>query len=932
MSPRYLLLSATCLSVGFGTVAHAQQENPDAAQPVEVNTSPAAPGTIVVQAERLRGQLDVEQPPLLELNEADIASLGANSIEELIEAIGPQTGSSQGRGAGRPVFLVNGIRIGSFRELRSYPPESVAKVEVMPEEVAQRFGFAPDRRVVNIILKENFSSREVELEFEAPDRGGYWRNGQEFALLTINDGARMNFNLEASDRNQLTEAERDIVQTDGSVSDLASDPDPAQFRSLVNDTRELQASINWAKAFLDSGASVSLNLQYDRFDGTGLSGLNGVLLTAPDGSSAFRTFGADDPLEIRNARDTLSSSASYSRQLGGYQLTATADASLIENETEIDRRVDTQALIDAAASGTLAIDGLIPVQADAGFDVARSQTITTVNKATLRGSPLLLPSGEVSTTFDLGLNWQRINSEDTRTAGETQLSRRQFEGGVSIVVPLTSRREGFLDTLGSFSLNGSIGFEDLSDFGSLMDWTAGLNWAPTNRLNLAATYVWREAAPGLSDLGSPTVTTFNVPVFDLVNGETVLATVTSGGNPDLLAETQRDWRFSANWQIPFWDNTTFFGEYISNRSSDVTRGFPALTEETEAAFPDRVVRDAGGNLVSLDRRSVTFDSARSERLVFGLFTRGSWGGSASGEADGGRRGPSAGMRREGRPGPPPGAEGRGPPTPEQRERFMAFREKLCADDGMAFLEQIAGAVERGEDLSEQFPDLDLTRAQRMLERFKGEDGSIDRERLGQFRERICSMDPEQMRGGPSGGDSSEQRPAGTIPNPISGGFGRDGRGRYFASLNHTIELENQILIAEGGDALDLLDGDTQSDFGQPRHSTQLQAGFFRDGKGIRLSGFYTGKARINGNAVTGASPLFFEDLATFNLRVFANLGTLTGAENGPLKGLTVSLLANNVLDAQRRIVDDNGDTPLRYQPFLIDPNGRYLGIDIRKVF
>ncbi|NNK46075.1 MAG: hypothetical protein HKP43_05535, partial [Altererythrobacter sp.] len=180
MSPRYLLLSATCLSFGFGTVAHAQQEDPDAAQPAEVNTSATTPGTIVVQAERLRGQLDVEQPPLLELNEADIASLGANSIEELIEAIGPQTGSSQGRGGGRPVFLVNGIRIGSFRELRSYPPESVAKVEVMPEEVAQRFGFAPDRRVVNIILKENFSSREVELELEAPDRGGYWRNEQEF--------------------------------------------------------------------------------------------------------------------------------------------------------------------------------------------------------------------------------------------------------------------------------------------------------------------------------------------------------------------------------------------------------------------------------------------------------------------------------------------------------------------------------------------------------------------------------------------------------------------------------------------------------------------------------------------------------------------------------------------------------------------------------
>ena len=928
MPPKFLFLATSSLSMGFASVVHAQEASDDAQIPAEIQAATVPSDAIVVQGERLRGQLDVEQPPLLELNEEDIASLGANSIEELIEAIGPQTGSSQGRGGGRPVFLVNGIRIGSFRELRSYPPESVAKVEVMPEEVAQRFGFPPDRRVVNIILKDNFSSREVELEFEAPDRGGYWRNEQEFTLLTINDGARMNFSLEANDRTQLTEAERGIIQTQGSVSGVEGDPDPAKFRSLLSDSREIEGSVNWAKAFLNSGASVGLNLTYNRFDATSFSGLDSVTLTAPDGSSVVRTFGEDNPLETRSGRDTISAAASYSRRIGSYQMTATADASLIESENEIDRRADTQSLIEAAADGSLDIFGVIPRQADAGFDISRSQTITSANKVTLNGSPLLLPGGEVSTTFDLGLNWQSIRSEDTRTTTDTDLSRRQLEGGLNVVVPLTSKREGFLDALGSFTLNGSVGFEDLSDFGALMDWTAGLNWAPTSRLNLQATYIWREAAPGLNSLGAANFTTFNVPVFDLVNGETVLASVTTGGNPDLLAETQRDWRFSANWQIPFWDNTTFFGEYIRNRSSDVTRGFPALTAEIEAAFPDRIVRDAGGTLLSIDRRPVTFDSTRSERLVFGLFTRGSWGAAApSGRGEGRGSRPEAGG---GRPeGPAPGAARGGPPTPEQRERFMAFRKRLCAEDGMALLEQIAEAIERGDDLSEQFPDLDLSRAQRMLARFAADDGTIDRDQLSQWRERLCSMDPEQMRGGPSGGDRSGQRP---IPNPISGGFGRDGRGRYFASLTHTYELENEVLIAEGGPLLDLLDGDTEGDFGQPRHATRLETGFFRDGMGIRTSARYTGSARVNGNAVTGTSPLFFDDIATFDLRVFANLGTLTKAESGWRKGLVVTLVADNVFDAQRRVVDQNGDTPLRYQPLLIDPNGRYLGIDIRKTF
>ena len=99
---------------------------------------------IVVEGVRTRGSLDVPQAPILELDEADIAALGTTSVEEMLSAIAPQTGSTRGRGGGgHPIVLVNGIRIGSFRELRSYPPEAIEKVEVLPEEVAQSLGFRP---------------------------------------------------------------------------------------------------------------------------------------------------------------------------------------------------------------------------------------------------------------------------------------------------------------------------------------------------------------------------------------------------------------------------------------------------------------------------------------------------------------------------------------------------------------------------------------------------------------------------------------------------------------------------------------------------------------------------------------------------------------------------------------------------------------------
>src|SRR3990167_296978 len=229
MFQRYSLALGTGVALGLLNPAFVLAQDgldPD-------STSEADTGEILVQGNRLRGQLNAPQAPILELSEADIAAVGATSVADLLSAIAPQTGSARGRGGGgQPVILVNGLRIGSFRELRSYPPEAIAKVEVLPEEVAQQFGFAPDQRVVNVILKERFSSREIEVEAGGPDRGDYFTNEQEFTWLRIRNGARINTNIEISDTSLLTEADRGVIQT-SAVSDLATDPDPAIYRSLL---------------------------------------------------------------------------------------------------------------------------------------------------------------------------------------------------------------------------------------------------------------------------------------------------------------------------------------------------------------------------------------------------------------------------------------------------------------------------------------------------------------------------------------------------------------------------------------------------------------------------------------------------------------------------------------------------------------------------
>ena len=59
---------------------------------------------------------------------------------------------------------------------------------------------------------------------------------------------------------------------------------------------------------------------------------------------------------------------------------------------------------------------------------------------------------------------------------------------------------------------------------------------------------------------------------------------------------------------------------------------------------------------------------------------------------------------------------------------------------------------------------------------------------------------------------------------------------------------------------------------------------------------------------------------------------MTGKNEGFLKDTRISLRADNLFDAQRRVRDEAGNTPINYQPFVIDPVGLYLGIDLRKLF
>ena len=888
------------------------QEAPASDGDAEATAEMDEDGDIVVYGTRLKGQLVIDQPPLAEYDEADIAAFGANSIADVIAAIAPATdsGARGGRGGGRPVFLINGIRVSSWREFRSYPPESVAKVEVFPEEVAQRFGYSPDQRVVNIVLKPNFQALTAEFEYEQPEDGGYSRNEQELTWLRIGEKGRLNLNLDVEDRSLLTEAERGLT-TPGAE-------DEAEFRSLVSDTMAVQLEANYARSLIETGTSFSLNGTVNYGESLSLSGL------ATDGVTV---------LERRGESDSYSAGLTVNQPFGAWNATFTSDNTYANSETQIDR--------DDAS----------------GFDTARSRTYTTANKATLNGFPLQLPAGELSTTLDLGLDWTRIESEDTRSDDALALARRRLNAGLTIAAPI-ARRGGPLGAIGDLTLVATGGVEDLSDFGTLANWSLGANWSPFDNLNFSATRIWREVAPSLTNLGSPQIEELNATVFDYRTGDTVLATLVTGGNPNLAAETQADWKFGANWELPFWDDARLNVDYGINRSRDVT-STPAFSSAFEEAFPDRVTRDVAGDLLAVDRRPLTLYESRSRILSFGFNVRGQIGKEPERSE---RRGgpPQDGGENAARRDAPGGGSGGGfdparmeaireafckvpeGETPDLSQIPEQFRARLLDENGNPDPEKIAAARQRfcgeeAEQRGERFaamraaicadpPKLDGLPDQ-MLARLKGEDGEIDPEKLAALRERMCSAE-----GGAQGSEQGQRRGRGGMMRMFGGGNSRDTRPRYFLSLNHNITLENEVLLSQTGPLFDQLDGFVLGSGAVPRHSARLEGGIFWQGYGLRLSGNYVGDAVIRGGDFPGSSDLFFDDLATFDIRLFANLGEIFEKEDGWMKDLRLAFVIDNVFDARRRITDATGEVPAAYDPLRIDPNGRYLGFDIRKAF
>jgi len=147
-------------------------------------------------------------PPEETFTAADVRAFGVSSMADLLSELTPQTTSGLG---GAPVVLLNGRRISGPGEMRDIPTEAIQRVEILPEEVALKYGYAADQKVVNIVLRQRFRASTVDATIGGSTEGGQTSEQLNWSQLRLNREGRTNLAIKIQNSDQLLESDRDLV-------------------------------------------------------------------------------------------------------------------------------------------------------------------------------------------------------------------------------------------------------------------------------------------------------------------------------------------------------------------------------------------------------------------------------------------------------------------------------------------------------------------------------------------------------------------------------------------------------------------------------------------------------------------------------------------------------------------------------------------------
>jgi hypothetical protein len=549
------------------------------------------------------------------------------------------------------------------------PPEAIERVEVLSEQDAARFGFSPTMRVMNFITKKHFRSLTMQQLAGSTTEGGGATNYTEVNATSIEGPRRASLAVSYFRQNPILQSQRSILPDSNAlyaisgnvigVSGASIDPaldalagravtaaaipqDPAARRSLASyvgsapavtdlgpywsiqqrtETIRVEGSVASPIGKKVDG-SLNFSMQADR--NSGLNGLAAGVLDVPGDSGAlpfadpvlvYRYFPG---IVLRQQNTALALHAGLTLQGGirrwAWNFTTGYDRgeyrALSENGVPLDAL---QAQINAGGDPLAALD---PQSANRRI-VTRSQTSTDTvsSKAVVNGPLVHLPAGDAQLTVSTDFARSSSNARGGDAAVSIGIVARSItSASVSANVPVTSSSSNVLPFLGQLALNGTLAVSNVSNYGRLVSSNYGLTWSPARFVQFVASVNQTRNAPAIDQLVRPLISTPNTPFFDFVTGSSVLVTTLTGGNPALAPEQRTATTLGIAVQ-PIKEKEIRFGlDYVETAIDNQSAVLGSATPAFQAAFPDLFVRNAAGQIVSVDQRPTNLARERERKL------------------------------------------------------------------------------------------------------------------------------------------------------------------------------------------------------------------------------------------------------------------------------------------------------------------------------
>ncbi|WP_454715150.1 TonB-dependent receptor [Caulobacter segnis] len=857
---------------------------------------------LTIQADP-RGKVEGMIEPEIELNEAEIQSFGAGSIGELLTMLTPQTTSTRGRdGGGGPVMLVNGRRISGFQEIQGIPPEAIEKFQVLPEEVALSYGYKADQRVVNIILKKNYNALMTQVAATVATDGGRIDPNAGANRVHINGDKRWNVDLQVSHDPYLLERDRDIVRSPngqpfdlvGNVSGIGgAQLDPA-LSALVGGPVTFAGAPGSAQAGRASLSDFAANA--NRYN-TGDLTQDRSLLAKSDKATLKGSYSLDlnkqtqltvtGNLEDSSSRSLLglpgvtfnlpagSPFSPFSQAVTGYRFIDAPDA--------MARDVDTlRTQVSTAANGRIK-DWRWNITGD--FDRTKTDTttgrgldITALQTAITARDPTVNPFGQISPGLYKTAAPDTAHSVSTSASAELVLNGNLFQvpaGALQTTLKIGANSKS-LDS--KTVRSGVTTTRDITRTTQSVQGSFSLPLTSTRQNVLAKagdlSVNFNAGYDELSDLGGLTTLGGGVNWSPIKKISFIASFTDEEGAPSTN---------QINDPVVVTPNVSVF-DFTTGQTVIISR-----TDGGNAALrnDNRQVQKLGVNYKPIEKVELTFNAT---------YTRSE--------------------------------------TKNMIASFPAITPDLEAAFPDRFTRDAAGRLLAIDARPVNFASAEAENIRWGFNLFKAV-GTPTPGAPGGFG------GPGGGRG-PGGGGGMMRMGGGGPGGPGGGGMGgppvgmmRPGQGMFQLSVYHTWRLTDEITVRKGLPVLDQLDGSALSARGgQARHELQIQGGYFKDGLGMRFNGVWKASTWVNGGA-TGGQTLYFSDLATVGVNFFANFSVPArkkAVDKFPiLKGAQVSLNFENLLDTKQTVRDQNGATPQAYQKDYLDPLGRTVRINFRKL-